>query len=217
MGKITFTPIQQQTFDIIAGDKTIQKQFYFTGGTALSYFHLFHRYSEDLDFFTDQSFSSSLTNSLIATVADQTNSSTRFTQIHETLIYELVKEDSLLLKIDFAMYPYKRLEEGLIYNHVAVDSLIDIGANKIAAISDREEVKDFVDLYFILQTHTIWDLLRAYERKFRMELDLILITSNLLSVEKFDYLPKMVSRLSLEELKQYFLTLADKLSSHITE
>jgi predicted nucleotidyltransferase component of viral defense system len=33
--------------------KTLDLPFYLTGGTALGRFYLNHRYSEDLDFFTD--------------------------------------------------------------------------------------------------------------------------------------------------------------------
>jgi hypothetical protein len=121
------------------------------------------------------------------------------------------------LKVDFAKYPYKRLEKGLVCQDITIDSLLDIGANKIAAINNRNEVKDFVDCYFILKHYTLWDLLRAYEHKFGMELDLVLFASNVLKVEDFDYLPKMIVKITLQELKQYFLALTDRIGKRITE
>ena len=45
-------PFQNNILKRIAGLEDAQK-FCFTGGTALSFFYLRHRKSEDLDFFTD--------------------------------------------------------------------------------------------------------------------------------------------------------------------
>lgn len=212
-----FTPVQQKAFDIIAADSTIQKDFYFTGGTALAVFHFGHRYSEDLDFFSYSAVPTDITNPLIQSVSTALGTSVQYTQIHDVHIYKLVKNDKLVLKIDFAKYPYKRIEDGSLYQSISIDSVRDIGANKIAAISIRKEIKDFVDLYFILQTYTIWDLLQAYSIKFSMELDLILFTANLLTIEEFDYLPKMTSDISLSTIKKYFLNTADRLGKSISE
>jgi len=74
-----------------------------------------------------------------------------------------------------------------------------------------------VDCYFILKQYSLWDLLRAYEQKFGAELDLVLLASNLLKVETFAYLPKMIVPLTLPELKQYFLDLTDKLGKRIAK
>ena len=50
------TPAQQQFLTLFAQSSPLAKQFYLTGGTALAAFYLQHRYSEDLDFFSDQEF-----------------------------------------------------------------------------------------------------------------------------------------------------------------
>jgi len=47
------TPFQETLLKEI-GRSTLNEVFFLTGGTALSAFFLQHRYSEDLDFFTDQ-------------------------------------------------------------------------------------------------------------------------------------------------------------------
>jgi len=212
-----FTVTQQKAFDIIALNSTIKTNFYFTGGTALSIFYLQHRISEDLDFFTESNISVDFTNPLMTLVAEKLRLSVRFTQIENLLVYELTNSRTLQLKVDFAEYPYNRLEKGLMHKGVIVDSLLDIGANKIAAINNRNEIKDFVDLYFILKHYTLWDLLRAYEHKFGVELDLVLLASNLLQVDTFDYLPKMIKKVTLIELKQYFLELTNRLGKRIAE
>jgi len=46
---------RQLTFlDAIRKESSFAKQFCLTGGTALAGFYLFHRYSEDLDFFSEE-------------------------------------------------------------------------------------------------------------------------------------------------------------------
>ena len=211
-----FTTIQQKAFESIAKNSAIQERFYFTGGTALSVFHLDHRLSEDLDFFTSGDISTDITTPLATSIAETLHLSVKFTQINNTYIYEFGPEDAFELKIDFALYPYKRLEKGFMYQNISIDSMIDIGANKIAAVTDRIEVKDFADLFFILQHCTTWDLLRAYEKKFGVELDLVLFCSNLLAVESFEYLPNMIKPLTLNELKTYFFSLSDRIGKTIT-
>ncbi len=211
------TSVQQEAFDILSLNTKIKGNFYFTGGTALSVFHLQHRFSDDLDFFTEGDVSIDFTNPLINSIAEKLKLSVRFTQIENTLVYELHEDNTMKLKVDFAKYPYKRLEKGLLSQGISVDSMLDIGANKIAAINNRNEVKDFVDCYFILKHFTLWDLLRAFEQKFGMELDLVLFASNLLKIETFDYLPKMIVKITIQELKQYFLELTDRIGKRIAE
>ena len=45
---------QVNTLEKIGKNKFITGNFYLTGGTALAEFYLKHRYSEDLDFFSEQ-------------------------------------------------------------------------------------------------------------------------------------------------------------------
>ena len=47
---------QQELLDLIGRDKNLCQSFYLTGGTALAEFYLHHRYSEDLDFFSEHEF-----------------------------------------------------------------------------------------------------------------------------------------------------------------
>ena len=42
-------------------------------------------------------------------------------------------------------------------DNLEIDSLLDIAVNKILTLSSRAEVKDFVDLYFLLQKFSLWD------------------------------------------------------------
>ena len=51
MGKTILTPKQLKFLELAAVEPKIVKDFYLTGGTALSEFYLHHRLSEDLDLF----------------------------------------------------------------------------------------------------------------------------------------------------------------------
>lgn len=215
MGKIGFTPLQEKIFKEFSKEE-ISQNFYFTGGTALSVFYLQHRISNDLDFFSEKDFDNGTIFPIIKRISEKLNLPYRFTQREKARIFEFVKKDRLLIKIDFVYYPYKRVEEGKKVGNIKVDSLRDIAANKLLTINQRDDIKDFVDLYFLLEEFTIWDLLYAIEAKFRMKLDTVLIASDFLKVEDFDYLPKMIKPLSLDELRNFFRERAKEIGKRIT-
>ena len=71
MGKIFFTQKQKFIFDQVKNEDFFKSDFYFTGGTALSFFYLQHRYSEDLDFFSERKFSFAKTLELVRSWANK--------------------------------------------------------------------------------------------------------------------------------------------------
>lgn len=217
MEKVTFTPLQKEIFDRVSQDSLLAKQFYFTGGTALSAFHLHHRESEDLDFFSETDFDNSRIEILMKNLSLKFKLPYRFTQRGPVRICEFVKKNKLLIKIDFNHYPYERVEKGKQFQGIAIDSLRDIGINKLLTINQRTEVKDFVDLYFLLKDFTIWDLMYGVQAKFRREQDIVLIASDFTKVEEFDFLPKMLVPLKLSDLKEFFKQKAIELAKRVTE
>ncbi len=217
MGKIDFTPIQQIFFDEISNDKIVYSRFYFTGGTALSVFHFGHRYSDDLDFFTQNPFEKELVVDLMTDICRRKKFHLQYTDHERVKIFNIYKKEKPLLKVDFAYYPYTRLETGQKVGNITVDSLLDIGANKIAALSGRYEAKDLVDLYFLLKKFTVWDLWYAAQKKFKLDLDIVLIAADFLYVEKIETLPKMILPLTLPELKTFFREEAKKLAKTVVE
>ena len=54
------------------------------------------------------------------------------------------------LKMEFTFFPFKREEEGSLWKKgLRIDTPLEIGANKIHALTERHEVKDVYDLYYI--------------------------------------------------------------------
>lgn len=217
MGKITFTPFQQSIFEAITQHLLLPKTFYFTGGTALSVAYLHHRESEDLDFFSETDFNDDQISDILDEIASSMQVTSRFTRNYRSRIFELVKKNNVLIKIDFVYHPHKRLEEGPRIKGFSVDSLRDIATNKLLTVNQRTEVKDFVDLYFLLEKFTVWDLLYAVQAKYDMELDIILVGADFLKVEDFDFLPKMIVPLTLEELKTFFRQKAKEIGRRSVE
>lgn len=214
--ELTFTPLQQAIFDKFAQDRHL-KQFYFTGGTALSAIYLHHRESEDMDFFSERDFSNSITDEFVQKVAKSTKTKIQFNQIEGTRMYQLTRSKIPVIKIDFNFYPYKRLEKGRKINGVEIDSLRDIGVNKLQTIISRTQIKDFVDFYFLLKQFTLWDLIYGLEPKFNMEFDYFLVSNALFKIRGFERLPKMLVPLTLKELKDFYKELAKRVGMRVVE
>lgn len=195
------------------------KQFYFTGGTVLAEYYLKHRYSEDLDFFSETKFDQQTVLTLMndwSKVQGFTFTS-RFAEV--VYRFDLTYHNGLNYKVDFGYYPYRRIEEGKIYKSIQIDSLRDIATNKLLTLGQRTDAKDFVDIYFILKSnYSMWDLFYSLEVKFKqIDFDIMLIIEDLLKVEDFQALPRMIKPLTLEELKNFFRKLALDLGKKTVE
>jgi len=213
MGKIPlFNKEQQLIFDQITTENKLRKQFYFTGGTVLSSFYLQHRYSEDLDFFSENKFAENEILVMVSLWAKKYQFTFK-SQLNEVVyMFYFTFKNKKILKVDFGYYPHKRVEKGKIIDGIEVDSLFDIAINKLATVNQRSSVKDFVDLYYLLDKFTIWDLINGVKVKFQMELDHWILASDMMNVvEKFQYMPKMIKPLTLEELKVFYRQKAKEL------
>jgi predicted nucleotidyltransferase component of viral defense system len=141
------TPAQEQ---LIRAFFAHAEGFFLTGGSALAGYYLHHRTSADLDFFTasDETFRHGR-RFLAAAVHDigATMEVVReypgFAELQaivggERIRVDLVHDTSPQVKSE------KLLVEGAV-----VDTLEDIGANKICAIVGRSEIRDYIDLFFL--------------------------------------------------------------------
>ncbi|MBI3290365.1 nucleotidyl transferase AbiEii/AbiGii toxin family protein [Candidatus Microgenomates bacterium] len=218
MGKIQFqTKEQQIILDEISKNEFIRSHFYFTGGTALSSVYLHHRYSDDLDLFSEEKFD----NQTILTLVEEWGKKNNFTlqaRFAEVVyIFNLTFKNKARLKVDFGWYPYKRLNKEKVLDGIEIDSLLDIAVNKLLTVSQRSDVKDFVDLYFLLQKFTIWDLIEGVRIKFRMKIEPLLLAADLLKIDDFKDMPRMIKLLSLKDLQAFYKNLAKKLGMEAVE
>jgi predicted nucleotidyltransferase component of viral defense system len=142
---------------------------YLAGGTAL-YFHLHHRLSVDLDFFSPKPFSPE-------------TFMFKFRQEFGEVDLELMEKETLILflspeKLKFSLFylPYRLLSPLVPYEikpgiFCSLASLNDIEAMKTLALVQRGSAKDFVDLFYLLKKtgHSFTDLSLLVQRKYDLD------------------------------------------------
>lgn len=209
---IIITPEQELLLNNFRKDPWLSGTFYFSGDTALSLHYLKHRQSIDLDFFSEEKFDQQGIIDTVTKWSKQRDFLIDYFFSERTQVFNLTFPNKQTTKIDFSLYPYKRVEKSKLIDGIAVDSLLDIAINKLLTVEQRTEVKDFVDLYFLLKEYTVWDLLEGLKIKFGIKVDPFILSSDFLKVESFDFLPTMIKPLSLEQLKSFFRQKAKDLS-----
>lgn len=189
--------------------------FYLSGGTALANYYLHHRFSDDLDFFSfgeiDPIFIHSYAEKLKLVINSK---GFRFERLHDRyqFFFELEKGE---LKVEFTRYPFSQLENLGRFDGVQVDSFRDIAANKLMAVLDRFDPKDFVDLYFIIQKTALPKIRADVEKKFGHKISPTFLAGELAKVRRIEALPKMIKPVTILELKNFFADLIKGLSPEI--
>ena len=211
------TPQQNTVLDLFVSNDFLRENLYFTGGTALSACYLNHRYSDDLDFFSSEKLDSFQLNSIVQDWVNKLHITYTSRQVEDTYLYFLKYSNEYELKVDFAHYPYPNVEELVDVKGLRINSKKDIAVNKCVTVSQRFDVKDFVDLYYLLKEYSIYDLHELANKKFNRDYDLMLLAADLLKIEQFEYLPRMILPLSLTELREYFVGLAESLGIKATK
>lgn len=213
MGQTFLTPAQKTVLAAVAAEPKLA-DFYLTGGTALAVYYLQHRISDDLDFFTaadiEPIFLRGFVGKLKAVIGVKT---LRFEHIFDRyqFFFKLTNTDTEL-KIEFAKYPFHQLEPPTAKDGIKIDSFRDIAANKLMALLDRFDPKDFVDLYFILPQIPLERIRADIERKFGVEVGPIFLGGELAKVRRITALPKTIKPLTLEQLKQFFVVQARRIN-----
>ena len=138
--------------------KGYSHNFYLTGGTALNRFYYPVRYSEDLDFFSNENH---LFREDIRLVIEL------FEKFNLPFVKEIDSRDFVRLvffpedeklKADFVNDRVYRYGTSCYINNFRIDNIINILTNKICAIVSRDEPKDVVDLLTIcVNEDFIWD------------------------------------------------------------
>lgn len=148
--KELLTPLQHEIINTL---KNIEeaKEFYFTGGSALGFYYLKHRLSDDLDFFTH-------TEELIQQISrklkielEKKRISVNITRSFKSFVEMIVEDKMESTKIQFAFDSPYRLEKTQNFNGVIVDSVTDMAVGKLLALFGRASERDFVDIYFIVK------------------------------------------------------------------
>lgn len=164
--KIELDTLQQKTLSLFA-DSFLVKKFYWTGGTALTYFYLQHRKSEDIDLFSETPFLYEEILSFIKTIQQ----SVKLKKVEEKRIFsrhEFFLHNSSTLRLEFVHYDFPAIQKRKKWKGIYVDSLTDMAANKTMAMLDRHDPKDAIDIYFLIHKSKISPkrLLSLVKKKF---------------------------------------------------
>ena len=196
------------------------KQFYLAGGTALAEFYLHHRKSEDLDFFTQEELSLPSLKKFASSIKslsplDKIEYQSGF-GLYSFFFYP--RGEVAKYKIDFGQYPFGTIEPLKKINGLRVEALYDIAVDKAHTISVRPRLRDFIDLYFILQDNRHWgfrELVQRGQEKFEIVVDPLQLGENLLQVGQLADLPIMLKEVNLRDVRRFFLLEAKKLRKEI--
>jgi predicted nucleotidyltransferase component of viral defense system len=196
----------------------LASNFYLTGGTTLARFYFNHRLSLDLDLFTnDFSQDFAQVNQVVLGILQALELQITSQVVTDTFIQYIVADQAgVSLKVDLVRDVPVHFGEIGVKNGVRLDSLQNIGSNKVLAIFGRTDAKDFIDLYWILQ-HTdlkFDDLYRQAREKDRGLSELYLAYA-LQNIEKIRLFPRMLQPLPWEDVKVFFQALARDLLHRI--
>lgn len=185
----------------------LKSHFYLAGGTALA-LQIGHRDSYDFDFFTEND----IDTKKLFTDLEVICKNISLLKVHEERnTLNLILDNKI--QVSFMTFPYKLITPCIMEEYVHIASIPDIACMKLNAITGRAELKDYVDLYYILQEYTLPQILQYAQKKF-LRIDENLFLKSLVYfddlIESDPILYKDGKDISLDELKTYFIKLVKK-------
>lgn len=197
----------------------LKDNFYLTGGTALAAFYLHHRYSEDLDFFSEREIDLLNLTPTIETLKKKTGAlEIDFQQSYNRNLAFFHFKD-IIVKTEFTYFPFPRIEKGQSVESINIDSLLDIAVNKLFTIYQRTAARDYIDLYCICEENKfeITELIMKAKAKFDWHIDPLQLGAQFVkSMDAKDY-PRMIKEISLDAWHNFFITEAKKLKPEVLD
>jgi hypothetical protein len=180
------------------------KKFYLVGGTALA-LKTGHRISIDIDLFTDIDFDSVALANYLAV-----NYEMEIQHTEKNTIISFIEN----VKADLIAHKYPLIREVDTVGDIRMLSLEDIGAMKLnAIIQNGTRLKDFVDVYFLLERHSLNELITAYEFKYGIS-NAGIIKKALLFHDEIDFKTEVILR---EETRVKWSLIAKRLQKAVKQ
>lgn len=218
MGKSTLTSNQYKLLGPLSENSYITNRFFLTGGTALSEFYFRHRFSEDLDLFSEEEFDSK---KIISWASKISNDLKLFEVKQQNLsgqnMFYFYFDKQHSVKVDFAYFPFPHLGEFKKYGKLRISSIDDMAVNKVQAIITRKRSRDYLDLYLCMRKLK-WEpenLLKNYRLKFDVFVSHEQLATSFVNVIDAYDLPIFLGDISWSDVQKYFLSQAKKLKAKI--
>jgi predicted nucleotidyltransferase component of viral defense system len=186
----------------------LRNSFWLTGGTALAAFYLQHRFSEDLDFFTDNPAAMLMVPETLKKLSVDLGGTLEIQRSFETFLSAVIKKQGEeAIKLDFAVDSPFRLQP--VVDHpelkIRIENAMDLACNKVSALFDRYADKDFTDIYFIVkELFPMEEVIKNAQRK-HIGMEPHWLAKAFLRVQDLRTLPRMIKPLRLEELQPFFM------------
>ena len=208
---------QRLLLKLFSSNLDIRQNYYLSGGTALAEYYLYHRFSEDLDFFTGSEIDPISIQTFIKSISGKADiKMVDFQQsFNRNLVY--LHFDNEVIKTEFTYYPFEQLEKPKEIDGLNVDSLLDIAINKTFTIYQKPRSRDFIDLYLIIQEKkwSFANLKKKARAKFDTHIDPLQMAKQLLEVDRLEDFPKMIVQLESKTWRDFWKQEADKLKTEV--
>ncbi|MDI6731092.1 MAG: nucleotidyl transferase AbiEii/AbiGii toxin family protein [Candidatus Margulisbacteria bacterium] len=157
--KLHFEILDKKRIKLLPLFKAFKDRFYLAGGTALA-LQLAHRDSIDFDFFTDRDFNSG---DLLREIKEVfTGHKIEAAQAGNKTLNIIIDGK---IKASFFCINEKLLNKTINGDYFWLASLDDIACMKITALL-RAELKDYIDLYYIMQQRSLAEIIKNCQRKY---------------------------------------------------
>ncbi|HLP57390.1 MAG TPA: nucleotidyl transferase AbiEii/AbiGii toxin family protein [Candidatus Deferrimicrobium sp.] len=195
-------------YDFLVSFFKQRQDFFLTGGSALGIFYFDHRYSYDLDLFTEKDIDWHFLELLFVSISEEIKAEYRIiTKAPFFHRYELTRDKDREI-IDFVIDKVPQLDkEKNKFDIIKVDTPFEIGINKICTLLSRSELKDLIDLYFLVQNgfDVKGNIENAKQKDGGVEPAIIsYLLSGLVISEPPDY---MIKEVSIGELERFISNL----------
>lgn len=203
--------------ELLSREKKVTRHFYLTGGTALAEFYIHHRYSEDLDFFSEGEFEPTAVLTVLKKIQRAAGiKKFVFEQSFNRNLFFLHLPGEVI-KTEFTYFPFPRIENKKRLGALAIDSLLDIAVNKVFTIYQNPRARDFIDLYCILeqQPWTMPELIKKTRIKFDWQVDPLQLGSQLLKATVVKDYPRMIKKIKPEQWQKFFVDEAKRLKKKV--
>lgn len=106
------------------------------------------------------------------------------------------------IKVDFVDYSYPWIDSLFEEKGIRMATVKDIAAMKLAAITNRGSRKDFVDIYFLLKTYSLHEMIQFFNEKYRDGSEYLALKSLIYFEDaENDFSVEMMEDVSWEEVK----------------
>jgi len=139
--------------------KIYMQNFMLVGGTALA-LQIGHRTSTDIDLFLNEPFDTEIIRNEL-----ELDFRCDIKSVYRFALFLFVND----VKVDIVYQKSKMLNPPIIFDSVKMASLEDLCAMKLMAITNRGKLRDFVDVYMLLQKFELKAMLEMWSEKYQNE------------------------------------------------